>query len=327
MVSSVDIYFLCKEFAELTDAKVDTIYQPAENELVLRFYKATFGKKELYLRPPLAVHYTTKRPPTEQPFSFCTALRKRLKNARVKSVTQLGFSRIIRFDLGDFNLIVEFFDKGNIILTDADLKILLLLDTQRWKERTIAVKETYTYQEIPFPQTLEKKQLQELFSEGTVSKNLAVKVGLGGFYAQVVCDFAELPANQEKPSITQVTRGIQTLFEQQLAPHILTDKTPVPFAYKDATPLPTFSEGFDTIQEKKIIPKKSKNEVIIQAQTKQIEKLEKEAQEKTKIGEFIYEHFLEIETLLNLVKAGTPPPQCTVDKKEKTVTFEVKTKT
>ena len=63
------------------------------------------------------------------PGPFVLRLRKFLKTRRITSVAQIGTDRIIeiQFSDGSYRLYLEFFASGNIILTDADLKILALL--------------------------------------------------------------------------------------------------------------------------------------------------------------------------------------------------------
>lgn len=63
------------------------------------------------------------------PSQFVSRLRKYLKSKRVTSVTQLGTDRVIEitFSDGQYRLFLEFFAAGNIVVTDADLNVLVLL--------------------------------------------------------------------------------------------------------------------------------------------------------------------------------------------------------
>ena len=63
------------------------------------------------------------------PSAFVARLRKFLRSRRVTAVTQIGTDRIIQFQFSDgaYNLFLEFFAGGNIVLTDRDLNILALL--------------------------------------------------------------------------------------------------------------------------------------------------------------------------------------------------------
>lgn len=58
-------------------------------------------------------------------------MRKHLKNKRLEALTQLDTDRIIdlQFGVGDaaYHLILELYDRGNVILCDCDMKILNVL--------------------------------------------------------------------------------------------------------------------------------------------------------------------------------------------------------
>jgi predicted ribosome quality control (RQC) complex YloA/Tae2 family protein len=58
-------------------------------------------------------------------------LRKHIKQKRLESVRQLGVDRIVDFQFGGddraCHVIVELYDRGNVILTDADYLILNVL--------------------------------------------------------------------------------------------------------------------------------------------------------------------------------------------------------
>lgn len=58
-------------------------------------------------------------------------MRKHLKNKRLENLTQLDTDRIIdlQFGIGEaaYHLILELYDRGNVILCDCDMKILNVL--------------------------------------------------------------------------------------------------------------------------------------------------------------------------------------------------------
>ncbi len=87
---------------KLVNGKVDKIYQPEKDELIIyiRSYKETYrlllSASSMYPR----VHLTeeNKSNPTVPP-SFCMLLRKHLTGGRIVSVRQPGFERIIEIDI------------------------------------------------------------------------------------------------------------------------------------------------------------------------------------------------------------------------------------
>lgn len=58
-------------------------------------------------------------------------MRKHLKNKRLESLKQLGMDRIIDLQFGSgeaaYHVILELYDRGNIILTDYQMTILNIL--------------------------------------------------------------------------------------------------------------------------------------------------------------------------------------------------------
>lgn len=87
------------------------------------------------------------------PSVFVAKLRKFLKTRRVTQVSQVGTDRVLEFQFSDgqYRLFLEFFASGNIILTDADLKILTLA-------RTVSEGEGQEPQRVGLEYRLENRQ-------------------------------------------------------------------------------------------------------------------------------------------------------------------------
>jgi len=66
---------------------------------------------------------------------FMYQLRKHLRNKRVESVRQLGVDRILDMQFGideaEHHVILEMYDRGNIVLTDNTYTILNILRPRR----------------------------------------------------------------------------------------------------------------------------------------------------------------------------------------------------
>lgn len=58
-------------------------------------------------------------------------MRKHLKNKRLESLKQIGVDRVIDLQFGSgeatYHIILELYDRGNIILTDWEMTILNIL--------------------------------------------------------------------------------------------------------------------------------------------------------------------------------------------------------
>lgn len=132
------LYKLSKEITEKAmDARVDKIYQPAKEELVLLVRSRSFnGKLFLSARGTGArIHFTAMAPenPATPPM-FCMLLRKYLVGARLVSITQPGLERVLKLHFDAVNefgdrispsLIIEIMgSRSNLIFTDNDGRII-----------------------------------------------------------------------------------------------------------------------------------------------------------------------------------------------------------
>ena len=100
----------------LPDARVDKIYQPEREELIIALrYRG--GAERLYLSAQAAsprVHFTKESPENPaQPPMFCMLLRKRLTGGRLAAIRQEGFERALYFD---FDCISELGDPVRLTL-------------------------------------------------------------------------------------------------------------------------------------------------------------------------------------------------------------------
>lgn len=89
-------------------------------------------KETLLLESGVRFHTTSfEWPKNPSPSGFSMKLRKHLKNKRLEALTQLGTDRIIDFQFGigeaTYHLILELYDRGNIILCDWQRTILNIL--------------------------------------------------------------------------------------------------------------------------------------------------------------------------------------------------------
>ncbi len=133
--------FVIRELNEtLSQGKVDKIYQPGKEEIVL-VLRAAGGEHRLLISAGSAgprIHLTAAKPENPAvPPMFCMMLRKHFTGARLAEVTQLGFERAVRltFDTHDDmgfptqkHIIAEIMGKfSNIIITSKEDKIIGVL--------------------------------------------------------------------------------------------------------------------------------------------------------------------------------------------------------
>ncbi|KAK4250954.1 fibronectin-binding protein A N-terminus-domain-containing protein [Corynascus novoguineensis] len=152
--SSLDVKVITHELAQaLVSLRLSNIYDLNSKILLLKFAKPD-SRQQLLIESGFRCHLTDfARAAAPAPSQFVSRLRKFLKTRRVTGVSQIGTDRIIeiKFSDGAYRLYLEFFASGNIILTDAELKILALL-------RNVPEGEGQEPQRVGLAYTLENRQ-------------------------------------------------------------------------------------------------------------------------------------------------------------------------
>ncbi|OAR02792.1 hypothetical protein LLEC1_00198 [Akanthomyces lecanii] len=152
--SSLDVKVIAHELNQsLTSLRVANIYDLSTRILLFKFAKPD-TKKQLLIDIGFRCHTTEfARATAGTPSAFVSRLRKALKTRRLTSVSQIGTDRILEFQFSDgqYKLYLEFFASGNVILTDADLRILAL-------SRNVSEGEGQEPQKVGLQYSLESRQ-------------------------------------------------------------------------------------------------------------------------------------------------------------------------
>lgn len=108
------------------------------------------NKKTVLLENGVRFHLTEfSREKPQIPSQFTLKLRKHIRSWRLDSISQLENDRTVDLCFGVtgtescFHIIIELFSRGNIILTDHQYTILVLLRSHKDDDVKIAVRETY----------------------------------------------------------------------------------------------------------------------------------------------------------------------------------------
>ncbi|MBR6927772.1 MAG: NFACT family protein, partial [Methanobrevibacter sp.] len=193
-MSNVDIYTVSNELNNLlSGARVDKSFQPTKDIVVMRFHVPGTGRIDLVMQCGSRIHtsqYPLENPTT--PPTFPMLLRKRIKGAHVESIRQHNFDRVVEIRVKKdkyYTIIVELFDKGNIILLDDENNIISPLKRKQWSTRDISSKKEYLFPEERGinPLTVNEEEFKGLFDdeESDAVRTLA-KNGLGSLYAEEI---------------------------------------------------------------------------------------------------------------------------------------------
>ncbi|XP_053658070.1 ribosome quality control complex subunit NEMF homolog [Anopheles marshallii] len=146
--NTYDVVCSVTELQRLIGMRVNQIYDIDNKTYLIRLARNE-EKVVLLLESGLRFHTTSfEWPKNVAPSGFTMKMRKHLKNKRLESLQQLGVDRIVDFQFGTgeaaYHIILELYDRGNILLTDCDLRILNILRPHvEGEELRFAVREKY----------------------------------------------------------------------------------------------------------------------------------------------------------------------------------------
>ena len=240
-----------------------------------------------------------------------------------------------------YTIIVELFDKGNIILLDDENNIILPLKRKHWSNRDISSKREYVFPEERGinPINISENEFTELFennSDSDVVRTLA-RNGLGSLYAEEVIaranEITEIDKNTVNNNLTEeqlkgLYEGFKKLFDnlknESIKPQIVKsdskeDVIPLDLMKYDSfekTYYNTFNEACDEFYSKKVNTdikqikenawnkKVGKFEKRLKLQQETLDNFEKTIADSTFKGEVIYSNYTTIENIINVVNTA-----------------------
>ena len=344
-MSNVDIFTISDELNNLlTGARVDKSFQPAKDIVVMRFHVAGTGRVDLVMQCGSRIH-TSKYPlenPTNPP-TFPMLLRKRVKGAHVVSVTQHNFDRVVEIKVKKdkyYTIVVELFDKGNIILLDEENNIILPLKRKHWSTRDISSKKEYIFPEERGinPIKVSEDEFKKIFieTESDVVRTLAIN-GFGSLYAEEIIERAneitEINKNTSNEDLTSeqlsaLYKSLNDLFDilknEEYKPQIVKDGRKedvlpldlVKYEGFEKTYYENFNEACDEFYSKKVNSdiknvkerawnkKVNKFEKRLRMQEETLDNFNKTIETSQYKGELIYSNYTTIENLINVVNSA-----------------------
>lgn len=330
-LSSFELGHLLQEFQFLKGAKIEKVFQQVKpnDDFLFVLHVPGKGKQYLYISLPDVLCLSSFKPIfPEVPPHFAASLRRKISNARIQSITQKEFERIIIFELttkvGTSYLIIELFSSGNIILADENYKALAVLHPKIWQDRSVLPAKQYHF---PPEQLNPKKLTLETFKELVLSsqkdslvKMLAIDCSLGGEYAEEVIARSGLdkncdPKNLGDEQVSVLFTAFSSLLTQETNAHT-SESAVYPIILESISNLESV-DSFNAAIEKRLLVNlehqeqksftktvtktQNKFERVIQAQQKQLSSLEKSEKENQEKGEFIYSQYQALKTLLDTI--------------------------
>ncbi|KAJ8925872.1 hypothetical protein NQ315_009724 [Exocentrus adspersus] len=166
--NTYDIVCVVTELQKLIGLRVNNIYD-IDNKTYLIRLQRNEEKFVLLLESGNRIHTTNfEWPKNIAPSGFSMKMRKHLKNKRLESLRQLGMDRIIDLQFGSseaaYHIILELYDRGNIVLTDYEYTILNVLRPHTEGDKVkFAVREKYPQDRARENKTISKEEVVNIF--------------------------------------------------------------------------------------------------------------------------------------------------------------------
>ena len=339
-LSSVDIAVIVRELQEeLIGARVEKVYQIGREEIRLKLHQKNRGSIDLVIEAGKRIHITRyRREAPRVPSNFAMLLRKHLGGGWIVGIQQFEFDRIVELRVnsreGELGLIAELLPRGNILLVDARGEILHPFRRMSFSAREIkphARYESPPSRVNPMRMTAEELKLICNTSDRDVVRTLALDLGLGGVYAEEVCERACIDRHRraselEDAEVQTVWDTIQEVLKpvmtgEGLRPHIVIENGErvdvLPFElcrYRDSDAekifFPSFNDAVDEFFTERIVERVeaaaqneresriARYERILKEQKEALRDFQAKEAECRRIGELIYARYSEIEEIL-----------------------------
>ncbi len=145
-ISTLELSVLSRELASLNGYHIDKFYELGNGSFRFRLSRqgTQLNLQCLLGRTVGATRYVEA---AEQPTPFALAVRKRISGAVIGSVEQYNDDRLllIRLEKADasMNIVLEMFGKGNMVIAEQDMRIMLAYRVHDFKDRSVRPGATY----------------------------------------------------------------------------------------------------------------------------------------------------------------------------------------
>lgn len=317
-MSNLEYSFLAKELSALAGKHLSKVRKVSEN-----LYRFKIGTSEIICEPGVRMHTTKYIEPAEKD-RFVEKVEKELDNAKLLSVEQINSDRIIALNFSLGTLVFEMFGKGNIVLV-RDGTTITAIKNESWSDREIKSGKPYQYP---------RKPSEELKTSDKYVIVSLTKLPLGKDYALEA--LARLGIDEKTPGSKLSKNQVESIeneiskIRSEAKPFLFLDSgKPAEFSLAnlacqsclEAKEMPSLSEAADEYYNAVETPNEDMEKLQrrLEKQKERLAKMVEEEKELREKGDYIYEHYQEVELILNEAKAGKGK----IDRKEKSVEAEI----
>lgn len=327
-MSAFDILAMVGELQVLVGGYMDKIFHWDGRNVLLRINTPTDGRKELVLQDLKWLYLAPERPETPDfPSQFAVNLRKHLTNARVTSVQQREFDRIVVMELEKgpvtYQIVIELFGGGNLIVV-SEGKIINSVTSRKWRYREVRPGSDYSFppsRTDPRDMDIDAFRHTMMDSSSDTVRTLATAINLGGQYAEETCLRAEVDKARKAKELSEEEMGglhqalvllLREAQENRQPREVLKNGKPV-----DVTSIPliqyvdeesrehnTYSDALHAYLSSRELPVKEDPELArlkrqLERQQEAIDAQEAKARTFVEMAEAIYSDYMGTEAILN----------------------------
>lgn len=315
-LTTLELSILVKELNEYVGYHIEKFYDLEDGRFRIKM-KERGKDANLFCFLCHALNKTQYIEKADTPTNFCMAIRKRITGSRISEINQLGNDRVIIFVLekenAKMNLIFEMFGKGNLVLTDSSMKIMLAYAQHTFKDRSIHTNSTY------MPPTKETRK------EGSAISRLSSEFELGPIYIENALRLSGIDAKTpyseiKKEDLSKVTNSIKKIKEDAsgMTTVYLRDNEVVDYSLGKLKRYEGLEEReFSTMQEALDFvysnargeaaaenPEVKKFESSLNKQKALIDSLDKGIQQNKEIGQLLFAHMHEINQIIEKARSN-----------------------
>ena len=217
--SGLDLACQIAEMQKLVGMRINKIYDIDKKTYLLRMQR-TEEKSVVLIESGSRIHETNSVwPKNDAPSGFTMKLRKHLKNKRLEELSQYKSDRIVilKFGMNEVAnyLVVELYDRGNILLLDHEFLIIGLLRPRLNDENNkVVVRETYDLSDYKLKpnQSLTNEKISEIVQNAqpndTLKKLLIPHCSYGPALLEHLLLAHDIPVNKKKKDFPEDIESI-----------------------------------------------------------------------------------------------------------------------
>lgn len=189
-LNALDLMAIVKELSILSKAYISNIYGISESIFLFKFGGVKCSLIYEFGRRINITGFDFEKP--KMPSQFCSFLRSKLLRSKVLNVSQIGFDRIVNFQLDNgLSIVFEIMDHGNLLILDSNGIIIGVQKPVKTSVRQLFPGENYIPPRIrgfnPFKVDLEELYKTFKESKGSLVVSLTKIMNVSGEIAEELC--------------------------------------------------------------------------------------------------------------------------------------------